>query len=57
MTDYTNKPIDMNSDYVKKVQAGILIPKVLHNRLIAQDEKLKNIENLLKDIAVRLTAE
>ena len=24
MTDYTNKPIDMNSDYVKKVQAGIL---------------------------------
>lgn len=57
MSDYTNKPIDMNSDYVKKVQAGILIPKVLHNRLIAQDEKLENIENLLKDIAVRLTAE
>ena len=56
MTDYTNKPIDMNSDYVKKVQAGILIPKVLHNRLIAQDEKLESIENLLKDIAVRLTA-
>ena len=57
MTDYTNKPIDMNSDYVKKVQAGILIPKVLHNRLIAQAEKLESIENLLKDIAVRLTAE
>jgi hypothetical protein len=57
MIDYTNKPIDMNSDYVKKVQAGILIPKVLHNRLIAQDEKLESIENLLKDIAARLTAE
>jgi hypothetical protein len=25
--------------------------------LIAQDEKLESIENLLKDIAVRLTAE
>jgi hypothetical protein len=57
MTEYVNKPIDMNSDYVKKVQAGILIPKVLHNRLIAQDEKLESIENLLKDIAVRLAAE
>ena len=57
MTEYVNKPIDMNSDYEKKVQAGILIPKVLHNRLIAQDEKLESIENLLKDIAVRLTAE
>lgn len=56
MTEYVNKPIDMNNDYVKKVQAGILIPKVLHNRLIAQDKKLESIENLLKDIAVRLTA-
>lgn len=52
-----NKSIDMNSDYVKKVQAGILIPKVLFNRLNTQDEKLESIESLLKDIAVRLTAE
>lgn len=57
MTDYTNKPIDMNSDYVKKVQAGILIPKVLHNRLNSQDERLDTIEQLLKDISVRLSAE
>lgn len=52
-----NKAIDMNSDYVKKVQAGILIPKVLFNRLNIQDEKLETIESLLKDIAVRLAAE
>jgi len=52
-----NKTIDMNSDYVKKVQAGILIPKVLHNRLNSQDERLDTIEQLLKDISVRLPAE
>lgn len=50
-----NKPIDLNSDYVKKVQAGILIPKVLFNRLNDQDAKLVSIETLLQDIAAKLS--
>jgi hypothetical protein len=44
------KPIDMNSDYVRKVQAGILIPKKAHENFETIKKEMKEIKDIVNTL-------
>lgn len=48
------KPIDFNSDYVRKVQAGILLPKKSHENFELLKTKVNSIEDIVNKILAKL---
>ena len=44
------KPIDFNNDYVKKVQAGILLPKKQHENFETIKKEMKEIKDIVNTL-------
>jgi methyltransferase-like protein len=44
------KPIDFNTDYVRKVQSGILIPKKAHENFETIKKEIKEIKDIVNQV-------
>lgn len=49
------KPIDLNTDYVRKVQAGILIPKRAHENFEVIKKDIKDLKELVSQVLTHFT--